>query len=347
MSIKRKITYSQAISEAMTQAMQKDKEVFVFGLGVRDCKGIFCTTLDIANKYKSLRVMETPASESALTGIAVGAAATGKKPVLVHARNDFMFLSLDQMANIASKWKYSYAGKSSLTFLMRGIIGKGWGQGPTHSQSLQSVFAHFPGLYVLMPSNAYDAKGLILSALKKKVPCVCFEHRRLYNSLSEVPRGAYDIEFGKARIVRSAKDITCVATSLMVEEAVKAHMALQKMGIGLEVIDPRTLKPLDKKAIIRSVKKTRRLIVADTGWVECGFSAEVAALIAEEIPKSLKAPVKRMGLTPCPAPVSQPLECAYYPNHKDIFTQSCRLMNKKPDLKLIQDPILDNFKGPY
>lgn len=343
----RKISYAQAISEAFVEMMQERPEVFVLGLGVTDYKGIFGTTIDIYKKYGPARVIETPASENALTGIAIGAALTGKRPVLVHARNDFMFLALDQMLNCAAKWKYSCAGKSQVPFAVRGIIGKGWGQGPTHSQSIQSIFMHFPGLYVTMPSNAYDAKGIWRFVMNQDVPCIVLEHRALYDNCDMIPEGDYEIKPGQARVVYPGTDMTLVATSLMVQEGIKARIALEKMGISLEVIDPRFLRPLDENAIISSVKKTGRLIIADTGWLTCGFASEISAIIAEKAYEYLKAPVRRIGMADCPAPVSKVLEDAFYPTYKTIFLEVCSAMDKKPDLEIVKDPILDNFKGPY
>lgn len=343
----REISYAEAISEALMQVMEKDKNVFVIGLGVTDYKGIFGTTIDLYKRFGSERVIETPASENALTGIAIGAAAFGRRPVLIHARNDFMFLALDQMINNASKWKYMYSGKSKVPFVVRVIIGKGWGQGPTHSQSIQSVFLHFPGLYVAMPSTPYDAKGILTYLLSVETPSVIIEHRALYNNKGVVPEELFNVEPKRARLLSKGRDITVVAVSLMVQEAYKACLALQKMGIELEVIDPKFLNPLDEDTIICSVKKTGRLIVADTSWIRCGFSSEISALAAEKAFGSLKEPIKRIGVAECPSPVSKSLEDIFYPNYKTIFLESCKLLHKKPDLELIRDPIIDNFTGPY
>jgi acetoin:2,6-dichlorophenolindophenol oxidoreductase subunit beta len=344
---KRYLTYAQAISEALVEVMKKDPRVFVMGLGVTDYKGIFSTTLEVNRLYGPARVIETPASENALTGIAIGAALVGKRPILVHARNDFMFLTLDQMINCAAKWKYMYAGKSSVPFVVRGIIGKGWGQGPTHSQSIQSFFIHSPGLYVAMPSNPYDVKGALLTAIKGNTPCVILEHRALYDSMGIVPKGQYTIKIGKARVVRRGSDVTVVATSLMVQEAIKAHMVLKKVGISLEIIDPLFLRPLDEETILRSVRKTGRLISADTSWTTCGFTSEISAIIADKAFHYLKEPVRRIGLAQCPAPVSKSLEDEFYPTYKTIFLESCRIMGRKQDLNVIQEEIVDSFKGPY
>ena len=342
----REITYAQAIAEALTQGMKQDPNVFIFGLGVDDCKGIFGTTKQAFTQFGGARVFDTPASEGALTGVAIGAALNGKRPVLVHARNDFMFLALDQMINNAAKWKYTYNGQSTLPMVVRGIIGKGWGQGPTHSQNLQAVFAHFPGLIVAVPSNAYDIKGIILESLSVDKPVVILEHRALYDLKTDVPEGHFRIPFGKARVARVGTDITVVATSLMVVEALKAAEILAKIGISLEVIDPVTIQPLDEAAIIHSVQKTGRLIAADSDWLRCGFTAEVSAVVAEKAFDALKAPIKRIGWPESPCPVSQPLEEAFYPTHEHIIAAAYQIMERK-EKPIVVAKTIDTFVGPY
>jgi len=343
----RRLTYAQAISEGLVQAMTSDPKVFIMGLGVDDYKGIFGTTRAAFAKFGSRRVFDTPASEGALTGIAIGAALNGKRPVLVHARNDFMFLTLDQMINNAAKWKYVSCGRSSVPFVVRSIIGKGWGQGPIHSQSIQSVFAHFPGLFVAMPSSAYDAKGILLKSLQIDTPVVILEHRALYNIEEEVPVESYTVEFGQARIVREGKDLTIVATSLMVTEALKAAEILKTEGMDIEVIDPVSIQPLDEETIIESVRKTGRLICADTSWSRCGFAAEVAAVVAEKVFGELKAPIKRITLPQCPCPVSKKLEDAFYPTYQDIVKAVYEVFDKRTSSGIHRLQEVDTFVGPY
>lgn len=341
----RRLTYAQAISESIVQGMKNDPQVFLFGLGVDDYKGIFGTTRQAFEMFGSARVFDTPASENALTGVAIGAALMGKRPILVHARNDFMFLALDQMINNASKWKYTYAGRSVVPIVVRGIIGKGWGQGPTHSQSLQSVLAHFPGLIVAMPSTARDVKGIMLKALQSTSPVVILEHRSLYDLSDDVPESFYTVNFGEAKCRRLGKDITIVATSWMIEESLRAAAFLQTKDIEVEVIDPVTIQPLDRRAIIKSVEKTGRLLVADTSWSHCGFSAEVLALIGESgVP--LKSPMRRITWPACPAPVSKPLEDLFYPNSQNIIQAVLSLLKKQVST---EDHMLmeDKFLGPY
>lgn len=342
----RAITYAQAISEALVQGMERDANVFVFGLGVDDHKGVFGTTREAFLKFGASRVFDTPASENALTGIAIGAALNKKRPILVHARNDFMFLALDQMINNAAKWKYTYAGKTTVPIVVRGIIGKGWGQGPTHSQSLQSVLAHFPGLVVAMPGNACDVKGILLQALKSDAPVVILEHRSLYDLKADVPQEYFTMPFGKARIARTGADVTVVATSLMVVYALKAAQELAKAGIDVEVIDPVTIQPLDENTIVRSVRKTGRLIVADTGWARCGFASEVAAIAAEKAFEDLKSPVKRITWPECPCPVSKVLEDEFYPTDEDIIRAAYEVMERK-DKHVFGQKVTDTFVGPY
>lgn len=341
----RTITYSEAISEAIVQNMECDNSVFVMGLGVTDFKGIFGTTKK-ANDLFPGRVIETPASENALTGIAIGSALIGQRPILVHARNDFMFLGLDQMINCASKWKYTSEGKSNVPIVVRAIVGKGWGQGPTHSQSLHSICAHFPGLKVMMPSTPYDVKGMLTSALKQDSPVLMVEHRSLYDTIGNVPENLFEVEIGKARVVREGSDITLVATSYLIGEAVVVADYLQKGGISVEIIDPRSVQPLDIDTIISSVQKTGRLICLDTSWLSCGFSSEISAQVAEKGFEYLQKPIKRIGLAECPCPVSKPLEDVFYPQRSEIAKACCELLESEYNIENI-DEYVDTFLGPY
>jgi pyruvate dehydrogenase E1 component beta subunit len=326
--------------------MEAHPHAFLFGLGVDDCKGIFGTTTEVAKRFGASRVFDVPACENALTGIAIGAALNGKHPILVHARHDFMFLALDQMINNAAKWKFTYAGKSAVPMTIRAIVGKGWGQGPTHSQNLQAVLAHFPGLIVAVPSNAYDIKGIILESLNQKSPVVIVEHRSLYDLKMDVPQESYRLAFGKARISRKGHDVTVVATSSMVPEALRAAYILSEFDIELEVIDPVTIQPLDEPAILDSVRKTGRLICADGDWLNCSFASEVAARVADKAFHDLKAPIKRIGWPDCPAGVSKTLEEAFHPTHKNIISAVLEILDKR-GLTIPEVEIKDTFVGPY
>jgi pyruvate dehydrogenase E1 component beta subunit len=345
--MKRHLTYAQAISEATVQAMDRDPNVFVMGLGVDDYKGIFNTTCHAYKKFGASRVIGTPASENAMTGVAIGAALNGKRPILVHARNDFMFLALDQLINNAAKWKYNFCGTSCVPIVVRSIIGKGWGQGPTHSQSIQSLLTHFPGLFIAMPSSAYIAKGILLKSLTMSTPVIIFEHRSLYDLSAEVPQEEYVVDFGRAKVVRTGTDVTVVATSMMVWEAVKAAEALQEQGISVEVVDPISLSPLDEQAIISSVRKTGRLVCADTSWQRCGFASEISATIAEKAFNYLKAPIKRITWPDCSAPVSKALEDVFYKDFYHIMCACYDLMGKNVPLEFSRQKEEERFFGPY
>src|SRR3989338_1228846 len=230
----RDIKYSQAISEALVQSMANDPTIFIYGVGAADPTGIFGTTREAALKFGPSRVMDMPMSENTLTGIGVGAAMSGLRPVLVHARNDFLLLTMDQIVNHAAKWRYMSGGQFSVPLLIRAIIGRGWGQAAQHSQSLQALFAHIPGLQVIMPATPYDAKGLLISSLKSDRTTICLEHRWLYDKTGSVPEEIYEVPFGKGAIVRTGKDITLVAISHMLLEAKIAADMLAKENIDVE-----------------------------------------------------------------------------------------------------------------
>lgn len=343
----RELKYSQALSEGLVQAMDRDPGIFVTGIAVDYPSGIFGSTIEANKRFGPERIFDAPAMENALTGIAIGAAAMGKRPVIVHPRNDFMFLAFDQLINLAAKWKYMYAGNAgTVPIVVRAVIGKGWGQGATHSQSLHAPLAHFPGLTVMMPAFPMDAKGLTLAALQSDGPVVILEHRALYDTLGDVPEDAEPTPIGQARVVREGTDVTIVATSFMAYESLLAVEELEKEGISAELIDPRTIRPLDTDTILASVRKTGRLIIADTSWELCGFASEVAALAAEQAFECLKAPVRRICLADCPAPVSQPLEAAFYPSASTIAAAAMVMLGRDGGL---MDGIdrADGFKGPY
>jgi pyruvate/2-oxoglutarate/acetoin dehydrogenase E1 component len=342
----RTLKYSQALGEGIVQAMERDPNIFMTGLAVDYPSGIFGSTVEATKRFPK-RVFDSPAMENALTGIAIGAAAMGKRPIVVHPRNDFMFLAFDMIINLAAKWKYMYGGNAgSVPIVVRAVIGKGWGQGASHSQSLQSVLAHFPGLNVVMPAFPKDAKGLMLSALQHDSPVIILEHRTLYDTTGEVPEEPVATPIGKAAVVREGTDVSIVATSFMAYEAVHAAEELAKEGISAEVVDLRSIRPLDEETILKSVKKTGHLIVADTSWELCGVVSEVAALVAEKGFSSLKAPVRRIALANCPAPVSQPLEKAFYPTATTIAKAAMSMMGKYSGHFGNIDRE-DTFKGPY
>ena len=339
--------YSEALSEGIVQEMELNKDIFITGIAVDYSSGIFGTTVEAYKRFGPSRVFDSPAMENALTGIAIGAAAVGKRPIIVHPRVDFMFLSFDMLLQLAAKWRYMYGGNGGqVPIVIRAIIGRGWGQGATHSQSIQSSLAHFPGLTVVMPAFPEDAKGLMISALRHDGPVVILEYRTLYDTLGHVPQEPYATPLGKARVVLEGTDVTVVATSYMVLEALKADQELKDSGISMEVIDLRSIRPLDEETIINSIKKTGRLIVVDTSWELCGVASEVGALAAEKCFMSLKSPIRRIALANCPAPVSQPLEKAFYPTASTIGKVALAMLGK--ELRDVGDVnFADNFKGPY
>lgn len=326
MSSHRELTYSLAINEALHQAMAADASVFLIGQGVKSPWYVGNTAQGLLDRFGSERVIDTPVSENAMTGAAVGAALAGMRPVVVHPRMDFMFYAFDPIINEAANWRYMNGGRSSVPVVFWGIINRGGEQAAQHSQALQAFFAHVPGLKVVMPATPYDAKGLMLAAIADPDPVVFIDDRWLYGHKCPVPEEPYEVKIGKGRMVRKGNDLTVVASSWLVLEAQKAAEELAREGLTADLIDIRTVKPLDVRLIIASLAKTGRLLVVDGGWRTCGFAAEVAALAVEEGFSYLKAPVLRLTLPDCPAPASRILEKAYYLSAEDIAAAARRLM---------------------
>ena len=325
----RKLSYVAAIREALELALTHDERVFIMGQGVDDTSGMFGITLDLHKKYGEDRVFDTPLSENALTGIAIGAALSGMHPVYMHNRPDFLLLAMDQIVNHASKWSYMFGGCIHVPVVIWATVGRGWGGAAQHTQTLQGLFNHVPGLRLVMPSRPYDAKGLLITAIADNNPVIIIEHRWLLRQTGLVPEGLYSVPFGRGVIRRPGKDITIVAISYMVVEALLAAQELEQQGIDVEVIDPRTLRPLDEEIILGSVKKTGRLIVADTGWKTGGVSAEIATVVAEKGFDYLKAPVRRVASLDIPTPASSVLEAKFYPGKKDIISNCKEILGIK------------------
>ena len=314
----RKISYAQAINEAIYQAMERDNRVFLIGQGVKSPWYVGNTTRGLLEKFGPERIIDTPVSENGITGVAVGAAIAGMKPIVVHPRMDFMLYAADPIINEAANWHYMFGGKLSVPMVIWAIINRGGEQAAQHSQALQAIFAHIPGLKVVMPSNPYDAKGLLISALKDENPVLYIDDRWLYKLKGDVPEEIYTVPIGKGQIIKKGKEVTIVANSYIVWEATQAVKGLVKEGVDTELIDLRSLNPLDTELLFASVKKTGRLVVVDGGWKTCGVAAEVSALICENIFKYLKAPIIHITLPDTPAPASFALEQLYYPRAKDI-----------------------------
>tara|TARA_R110000772_G_scaffold73216_6_gene159881 strand:+ start:21261 stop:22304 length:1044 start_codon:yes stop_codon:yes gene_type:complete len=347
MNAQRTLTYAAAIDEALCIAMERDPDVVTFGIGADYQSAVFGSMLQAIERFGPDRVLDTPAMENAMTGIAIGAAAVGKRPVMVHQRNDFMFLALDQLINLAAKWSYMYGERAGkLPLVIRGVIGRGWGQGATHSQSIQSLLAHFPGLTVLMPTTASDVKGLLLSACEADSPVILLEHRSLYNLEDAVPEGHYTTPMGTARVARAGTDVTIAATSFMVVEALRAADELAARNVSAEVVDIRSIRPLDHQTILDSVRKTGRLICADTSWAQFGVASEVSAMVSERGFHYLKAPIIRLGMADCPSPVSHELEKVFYPSVSTITGAVTRLLDIA-HIEGVDGKYEDTFMGPY
>ncbi len=310
----RQITQAEAIREALEQAMLEDERVMLIGEGVPDPKGIFGTTSGLQEKFGNSRVFDMPLAENGMTGICIGAAISGMRPVIVHQRIDFALLCMDQLVNNAAKWRYMFAGQVNVPLVVRVIVGRGWGQGPQHAQSLQAMFAHVPGLKVVMPSSGYDAKGMLIAAIRDNNPVIYIEHRWLHGISDDVPCEPYSVPLDKAVIRRSGRHATVVAFSFMVVEALLAAKALADLGIDVEVIDARSVRPLDMETIVESVKRTGALIVADTSWKTGGIAGEIVAGVSETAFGFLRHPPLRVALPDLPAPTSHHLTRDYYPD---------------------------------
>jgi pyruvate dehydrogenase E1 component beta subunit len=314
----RQITYVEAINETLHQMIEKDERVFLIGQGVTSPWYVGATTVGLIDRFPE-RVIDTPVSENGITGAAVGAALAGMMPILVHPRMDFMYYAMDQIANHAANWYYMFGGQLSVPITIWGIINRGGEQAAQHSQALQAMFTHIPGLKVVMPSTPYDAKGLLVASIEDDNPVVYIDDRWLYEFVGEVPEEIYSVPIGKGIVRKKGKDVTVVATSYMVHEAMKAAESLEEGGIDVEVVDLRSLKPLDENLLLESVRKTGRLAITDGGWKTCGIGAEISARVAESsIFKQLKAPIMRVSLPDTPAPASAALEKVYYKKAEDI-----------------------------
>ena len=326
----RSLSFVNALNEAQRQLLEGDERVFIMGEGVDDPGGVFGSTSGLVDRFGKDRIMDIPIAENGMTGIAAGAAMAGMKPIFVHMRMDFLPMCMDQIVNHAAKWYYMSGGHTNVPLVIRSIIGRGWGSSAQHSQALHGIFNHIPGLKIVVPSTPYDAKGLLIAAMEDGNPVLFVEHRWIYNYSGFVPEEMYREPLGKGIVRRDGTDVTIVAISQMVYEAVKAAKVLQSEGIDAEIIDPRTIKPLDIEIIINSVKKTGRLVIADVACKTGGCGAEIACRIAEsDAVAYLNGPVIRVNFPDTPTPCSPVLEEAYYPDFKDIVKAVKETMNGK------------------
>jgi len=326
----REIFFGEAITEAMQEEMRRDPKVFLMGEDVAQGYGggIFGTSKGLAGEFGEERVIETPICESTIAGAAVGAAIVGMRPIAEIMFADFLTLASDQIVNSAAKMIYSYSGKIPLPIVFRFPSGAGRGTGAHHSQSLEAWVMHVPGLKVVMPSTPYDAKGLLKSSIRDDNPVVFFEQKFLYRSLKgPVPAGEYTVPIGVADVKRKGKDVTVIATGMMVHRSLAAAEILSKEGIEAEVVDPRTLLPLDKATLIESVKKTGKVLIVHEAPLRGGPGGEIAAILAEEAFDHLEAPIKRIGAPFVPIPANPVLEAAYLPKAEEIAGKARELVN--------------------
>lgn len=355
MIIKRKMSYVQAINEATIIAMDRDPKTVCFGLGVDDPKRIFGSTNSLVEKFGTERVFDMPTSESGMTGVAIGASLNGIRCLMTHQRLDFFLLTMDQVINNAAKWQYMFGGNGSpVRLTIRLILGRGWGQGPTHSQNLQSLFAHIPGLKVVMPFTPADAKGLLLASLFDENPVIFLEHRWLHQMEGDVPEGFYTTPIGSAQILHPGKDVTIVSYSLMSAEAMHAVAILEESGISAEVVDLRSIRPIDWSTVLTSIRKTGRLVALDTSNSMCSVASEIVGTAAIECFSSLKQAPLRITLPDFPAPTSPALTEKFYPRAEDIASAVAGMFGKTIDVKPIiqarntpHDVPGDWFKGPF
>jgi len=316
----REITYRDALREALREEMLRDETVFLLGEDIgRYWKGAFKVTKGLAEEFGDERVRDTPISESAIIGVAAGAAITGMRPIAEIMFGDLSALAMDQIANQAAKLTYMFGGQTKVPLVIRMPFGAGVNVAAHHSQSLEAWFLHVPGLKIAMPSTPYDAKGLLKTAIRDDNPVMFFEHKLLYNIKGSVPEEEYTVPLGVADVKREGEDVTIVATLYMVHKSLAAAEELSDEGISVEVVDPRTLVPLDKQAIINSVKKTGRIVIVTEDCKTGGVSAEIAAVVAEEAIDYLDAPVKRVAEPDTPIPFSPPLERFVIPDEKKII----------------------------
>ncbi len=328
MGNKRIITYGEAINEAHRYALRNDSTCFVIGQGINNPWFVGKTTTGLLDEFGAERVMDSPVSEAAMTGACIGAAMAGMKPIVFHPRMDFMYLALDQIINHCASWHYMFNGKVSVPIVIRGIVNRGGEQGAQHSQSPFGIYANVPGLKIVAPSTPSDAKGLFLAAVRDKNPVIYIDDRWLYDETGHVPEEYYEIPIGKGEILTEGKDVTIIAASYMVKEAVSAADKLNGLGISCDVINLRTIKPIDTELIKKSVCKTGRAVICIAEWPFASVTDSIAKTIYEECFVQLKQPIETITLPDCPAPASKNLEKAYYPTYEKIV-EICKKMMKK------------------
>ncbi len=324
----REITYLEAIREAMTQEMERDSRVFMIGEDIGEYGGAFQVSYGMLEKFGPERILDTPITELALTGAATGAALIGMRPIAEIMFMDFTTLASEQLVNQAAKLRFMFGGQSTVPMVLRTPAGSGTGAAEHHSQSFENWFVHVPGLKVVMPTTPYDVKGLLVSAIRDDNPVVFIEHKLLYKTKGDVPEELYEIPLGKADVKREGKDLTIVATAIMVQRSLQAAEELAKEGIDIEVVDPRTLRPLDTETIVNSVKKTGKVLIVHEAVKTGGFGGELAGIIAEsEAFGYLDAPILRLAGREVPIPYNRNLEYNSVPQVENIVEKARELAN--------------------
>lgn len=347
------MSYGDALRLAMRDALEARPDTIVMGQGVDDHKGTFGTTLGLAEEFGAGRVFDTPLAEEGMTGVAIGAALNGLYPIMTHIRADFALLATNQIVNLAAKYRYMFGGRFEVPLLIRMVIGRSWGQGAQHSQSLQSLFAHIPGLVVVMPSTPRAVLDTYAHAVRNvRNPVLSFEHRLMYGLSFRTDEEMPADPLG-SRIVRRGRDLTIVATSIMVLEAQRAAKHLAEHGIEAEVVDLHCVSNPDRRLVMESLRRTRRLLVADTSWLPYGVAAEVCRIVAEEDPGVLSAPVATLGMAWASCPTAKSLEDAFYPSQRDLVDRAARLVRGRtdhgvpvPEERSMAD-VYKRFKGPF
>lgn len=351
--LKKQKTFAECIDDTFLKIFKQDQKVIMMGLGVNDPKKIFNTTNKVSKKFPN-RVFDVPISENSISGIAIGCSLNNLKPILTHQRLDFSLLTLDQIINQAAKWYYMFDGTKNVPIIIRLIVGRGWGQGPQHSQSLHSFFSHIPGLKVVMPSTNSSVISLLEASILDPNPVIFIEHRWLHNLKFNSSQRDKIEKLGKAKILKKGKDITIVTCSYMTIEVLRVKNYLKNNNIDLEHIDLQTISPLDIKTILRSVNKTKRVLVLDIGHKSFGISSEIIAKVSEILGKKLKCNPERIALPDIPTPTSFTLAKNYYPTKKDICKKIFQMLGKKVKLDKVlfkddkySDQPFKEFMGPF
>jgi pyruvate dehydrogenase E1 component beta subunit len=347
----REITMAEALFDATRLEMERDERVFVMGQGVDDARGMFGTTRGLHELFGHARSFDVPLAEEGMTGVGIGAALSGLRPVQVHQRMDFLLLCMNQLVNMAAKMRYMFSGAHAVPLVVRAIIGRSWGQGAQHSQAFHSYFMHTPGLKVVAPTTPYDAKGCLAAAIRDDDPVIMIEHRLLHPVSGLVPDDAYTTPFGEARTLSAGEHITIVGISHMALECVRAMHLLGARGVQAEIIDPVSLSPLDVATIAESAARTGRLLVVDTGWLSCGAAGEIVLRVLEELGRGAAVDVARMGYLPTPCPTTRSLEDLFYPSATTVADRAYAMVTgdaAEPwDTADLAQTEITEFKGPF